>query len=680
MRAHDAYLAPFLKLSDAEFNIPVYQRNYSWDTENCQQLFSDIETITNTQKDHFIGSIVYVSIGTATEPYYNIIDGQQRITSVMLFLKALYDSTDDDKFKKQIRNGFLVNTGFDDQPKMKLKQVESDQSIFEKIIMQQDFLEDAFSTTEKNSNVYRNYSFFKDRIEQSSSTLQSLYSAIFKLEIIDVCLTTEDPQEVFESMNSTGKSLTNTDLLRNYLLMDLKGNQQTKLYKNYWLQIEKNVGSKLMEQYMVHYLIMKRKSDSINIHRRSGKINRNTLYDCYKIYFPPENKANNGTERLLADMYHFSTIYKKIVNNNALTELDKAINELIYELSAEQVAIFLMHLLYVQEQGIISDEDMLLAVRACISYVLRVRIFKGSIANQFFALAIQYFDRGDSSVPFITRVWDALNSGQGSYRFPKDREFQNAFETKDMFLEFKPQMLRYILYKFERKVSKEVVEPDNVTIEHILPQEPEKWQEHLLKIHDNSYREYTHRIGNLTLTKLNSEASNNPFEKKKTIYAKSGYMITREIANYSDWTSNEIRKRSNAMALEALKIWPLPEKYNQDISASAWRIMDDQIEEVYNQLSEMIKEYDPYIFEELKKNWINFIKDKKIILSVVPCQSYMWITLNTNLEKLTPNDSLEDITEKGHWGIGKCRMKLTNNEDIWTVLSYIEQILDNKKM
>lgn len=183
----------------------------------------------------------------------------------MLFLKALHDSTDDLRFRKQVKHGFLINVGLDDEPKMKLKQVESDSGVYEKIIMQEEFREDAFTDAEKQSNVYRNYSFFKERILQSSVNIQDLYNAIFKLEIIDVCLTTEDPQEVFESMNSTGKSLTNTDLLRNYLLMDLTHSKQEKLYKKYWSQIEKNVGTKLMEQYMVHYLIMKRKSDRSSI-------------------------------------------------------------------------------------------------------------------------------------------------------------------------------------------------------------------------------------------------------------------------------------------------------------------------------------------------------------------------------------------------------------------------------
>lgn len=676
MKAHDSYLTALLKLSDAVFNIPVYQRNYDWDTDNCKQLFQDIETITMTGKDHFIGSIVYISIGTATEPYYNIIDGQQRITSVMLFLKALHDSTEDQRFKKQVRHGFLINLGLDDTPKMKLKQIESDRSVYERIIMQDDFDEKAFSESEKNSNVYKNYSCFKDLILQSPVPIQDLYNAVFKLEIIDVCLTTEDPQEVFESMNSTGRSLTNTDLLRNYLLMDLTHSEQEKLYKKYWSQIEKNVGTKQMDAYMVHYLIMKRKSDSINIRRKSAKINKNTLYECYKIYFPPENKKDGGTEKLLDDMYRHSVTYGRILSGKRKTALDKAIYEVIYDLSADPVAVFLMYLLHEQENSGITDEEMVAAVKACISYVFRVRIFKGSVSPQFFALAIQSYEKGDSSKPFADRVWDSLVTGSGSYRFPRDREFQDAFENKNMYLEFKPPMLRYMLYKYERARTKDVVEPTDVTIEHILPQDTKEWQKHLADIHDYEYRDLVHRIGNLTLTKMNSEASNDPFSKKKLVYEKSGYTITREIGKKADWNSKEIKERSTSMAKEALALWPLPERYNQD-GDSVWEStsMNDETEELFNRFREMIRDYDASIYEEPKKMYINYLRDKKVLFSIVPAQDMLRVTFNVKIEKLTPNDELEDISSKGHWGVGSCRMVVRSENDIWTALEYIQQII-----
>ena len=694
MRAHDSYFTSFLKLSDAVFNIPVYQRNYDWETDDCTQLFQDLENIAITGKEHFIGSIVYISIGTATEPYYNIIDGQQRITSVMLFLKALHDSTDDKKFKKQVRHGFLINIGLDDEPKMKLKQVESDRSVYEQLILQKEFDEAAFSEADKNSNIYKNYCCFRDLISHSEVSLQELYNAVFKLEIIDTCLTTEDPQEVFESMNSTGRSLTNTDLLRNYLLMDLPHNEQEKLYKQYWSKIEKNVGPKRMDMYMVHYLIMKRKSDSINIRRRSAKVNKTTLYECYRIYFPPEEKKNGGTQRLLEDIYKYSVLYGKLFSGKDKTPLEKSIAEVVVDLSAEPVAIFLMYLLHEQEALGVTDAELTEAVKACTSYVFRVRIFKGSVSPQFFALAIQSFEKGDTSKPFIDRVWDALVTGSGSYRFPRDREFQDAFENKNMYLEFKPPMLRYMLYKYERARTKEVVEPESTTIEHILPQDTKEWQRHLADIHDYEYRDLIHRIGNLTLTKMNAEASNASFaEKKKKVYEKSGYAITREIAAKPDWNSKEIKARSAAMAVEALKLWPLPNCYNQESSTTLeYTSMNEETEELFNRFRELVRNYDASIYEEPKKMYINFLRNKKVVCSLVPMQETIKVTfackkeeLKTNAQTVgssipfedtgSENNELEDISNKGHWGVGSCRMVVRSEEDIWTALEYIQQII-----
>ena len=675
MRAHDSYLSKLLKLGDTVFYIPVFQRNYDWDTDNCQQLFSDLETIALSNKDHFIGNIVYVNTGTATDQEYNIIDGQQRITSVMLFMKALHDSTGDIKLQRSIRNGYLLNTDDEDEVKMKLKQVESDSAVFEKLILHKEFREEDFTAEEQRSNIYRNYEFFKEKILESSIELQELYNAVSRLEIIDVLLTTEDPQEVFESMNSTGKNLTNTDLLRNYLLMALPYEAQKKLYQKYWAKIEKNVGLKLMEQYMVHYLIMKRKSDSITIRKRSAKVNKNNLYDCYKIYFSPAEKADNGIEKLMADMYRYSPIYKRIVNNdNVKSELDKAIYELIYELNADQAAIFLLYLLDYQKENDISDDDMVQAVRAIISYAFRLRMFKGSVSSQFFALAIQYFEKGEGIDSFVDRVWNALTSGQGSYRFPRDIEFRNIFETKDFYLEFKPPLIRYILYKFERNRTKEVVEPLNTTIDHILPRDATQWRDYLANIQDTTYPELIHKIGNLTLTKLNSEMSNRPFEEKKVFYKDSNFTITRELADHSEWNSESIKKRCADMAVEAVSIWPLPEKYNIETENDFFVNMDDDVENLFDMLRSFITEMDSSIVENVNKHYINYKRGKKILLSIVPRQSSLNVVINARVEDLYPNDKLEDISNKGHLGNGDSLMKIESEDDILLVMEYIEQI------
>ena len=675
MRAHDSYLAKLIKLGETSFYIPVFQRNYTWDIENCQQLFSDLETIALTQREHFIGNIVYVSTGTATEANYNIIDGQQRITSVMLFLKALHDLTDDSKMQKQIRNGYLMTSDEDDEVKVKLKQVEDDSSIFEKIILHKEFREDDYTPTEKESVIYRNYLFFRESISESEVTVSALFDAVSKLEIIDVLLITEDPQEVFESMNSTGKNLTNTDLLRNYLLMALPHTTQEKLYKKYWAKIQKNVGADMMEQYMVHYLIMKRKSDSVNLRRRSAKVNKNNLYDCYKLYFPPEDKKDNGTEKLLSDMYRYSSVYRRIVNNSSgTTELDFAIRELIGELNADQAAIFLLYLLDFQEQNNIPDSDMVTAVRAIISYVFRLRMFKGSVSSQFFALAIQYFDRSEGDGTFVDRVWKALTSGQGSYRFPRDREFQNTFETKDVYLEFKPPFIRYILYKFERSITKEVVEPADTTIEHILPQDTKLWLSHLIEISDTEYQEYMHKIGNLTLTKLNAEISNSPFKNKKEFYKTSNFSITRQLAEQKDWDSNAIKIRCKDMAKKAVELWSLPDEYNQEAEEDTFFNMDEDTELLFEKLREIVTTFSPDVTEVTQKHYINYKRNKKNLISVIPRQDYLAVTLSARKEDLYPNDKVEDISFKGHLGNGDSMMKITSEEDIWLLAEYLEQL------
>jgi predicted transport protein len=176
------------------------------------------------------------------------------------------------------------------------------------------------------------------------------------------------------------------------------------------------------------------------------------------------------------------------------------------------------------------------------------------------------------------------------------------------------------------------------------------------------------------LTKFNSEASNDPFESKKKIYAKSGYVITREIAEYSDWTSKEIKDRSSRMAKEAIQMWPLPLTYNDSLDTSELPSMDDNCEELFDQLRSVIKECYPLILEDQKKLYINLVFEKTILMSIVPRQSSLYVTLSIQCKELTPNSMLEDISSKGHWGVGDCRMEIKDEDDIWQTVDYIEQI------
>ena len=184
-----------------------------------------------------------------------------------------------------------------------------------------------------------------------------------------------------------------------------------------------------------------------------------------------------------------------------------------------------------------------------------------------------------------------------------------------------------------------------------------------------------HRIGNLTLTKMNSEASNAPFIDKVAVYNKSGYAITREIAKMPDWSSKEIKDRSSSMAKEALSLWPLPIRYNQENSGEyAATNMSDETEELFNQARTIIRDFDQSIYEDPKKWYINYLRNKRILFSLIPQQDCLLATINAKIELFPNTNDLEDISQKGHWGVGNCRMKIEDENDIWTLLEYVQQI------
>lgn len=567
MKANETTLIELIGVRKRVFSIPVYQRNYDWKLDNCKQLFYDIQRIAESGKDHFLGTIVYIpDRSTATCPNFIIIDGQQRITSVMLFIKALHDSIDNEDIRADIEEDYLRNRGVNDY-RLKLKPIESDQNVYEKLMMQNDFDDNLFSSQEKISSIYRNYSAFKELILESQTSAEKLYEAVFRLEIVEIQLDKENPQEIFESLNSTGLDLSNADLLRNYLLMSLGYEKQEEMYKKYWLVIEKMLGNDQIEAFMTHYIIFKKKSDSVSIDGKRAHINPSNLYRTYKMYLSDEGwKDENRLEELLADMKKYASYYQHFINFEQDTDnsLASRHQEIFTQFNSPAMAITLMYFYDLMYKGEISKEEYKDALDACISYLFRSRVYGHNVGPQFCALLIQYFEKSKCD-SFIDRVWDALNGGKGSYSFPSDSEFKNDLQTKDLYMSLRSAGVRYLLYKLEENLSKEVVTAENATIEHIMPQTlSDRWREYLIEQKDTSYDLYVHRLGNLTLTKENSKLSNNLFSEKKQEYEESNYKLTRALTKYKDWTSKEIQSRSAKLSEIAVDIWPLPLKYNQE--------------------------------------------------------------------------------------------------------------------
>ena len=546
--------------------IPVYQRNYDWKTANCEQLFDDLEIIAQNGKEHFIGTFVYLYKPTAGNfQEFIIIDGQQRITSVILFAKAIYDLTDDNDLKEDIYSTFLKHDKGALKGKCKLLPTEYDCTTFEKL-MADTFDENNFTPDEKSSALYRNYVFFTEKISESQFTLNKLHDAIYQLKVVSILLQDENPQEIFESLNSTGLDLTKADLIRNFLLMPLAYDEQEKLYKNYWLKIEELLRpSGNVENFLMQYLITKRKTDTVTNTKKQRLSSRN-LYGVFKDYF-----ENNFavSEPCLKDLYRYAKFFRRFIfNDNSkfdkLSALDKKFYELVYLLDANNAPIILMYLLDRYEQNHFDEATFIKFVDALISLTFRAKICKCNGINAQFAGNV--LARLDKENPLDEKIfWKVITFGKGTYAFPNDKDFQAALVTNNLYETIKSNGCKYLLYSLERAArSKELPSYSEATVEHIMPQKlNDTWKQYLRGRNDSSAHEvWLHTLGNLTLTAFNSQLSNADFDAKKKIYETSNFYYTRNLNRYPEWTSAQIQTRAKRLSESAIKVWILPEEFS----------------------------------------------------------------------------------------------------------------------
>lgn len=566
------------------FTIPVYQRKYDWQQEHCKQFFSDIERIIQSGREHFLGTFVY-QVKPAADGFgeYIIIDGQQRITSIVLFAKALCEFADDDILNEEILI-FIKNLQGRRKGKLKLQPTEYDLTIFEKLMSDKKFDVEDFKG-EQSSVMYKNFIFFREKILSNEYSAKQFYNALNKLNIVGILLEQENPQEIFESLNSTGKDLTESDLIRNYLLMPLDYEIQQNFYKKYWFEIEKLLRtSDNIEEFLVQYLITKRKSNSVGKNGKSLQLTKNILYYSFKRYF--EDNFLEKVEIFLQDICRYARFYNKFIfdedtNFDKLSALDKKFFELIYQLESTTAPIILMYLYDKYEKNIIDEQIFINFTNALISLSFRSKICKSAgITGQFAGNVIAKLDKEN----FLNEdvFWSAITFGKGKYTFPSDETFQKSLRNDDLYLILRSAGCKYLLYTLEKNSpqSKEVSRDDKATVEHILPQRLNaNWKNYLeIKNDLQAHELLLHKLGNLTLSAYNSEISNSDFETKKKFYAESGFFYTRELKNFTDWTSAQIQIRSKKLANEALKIWKFPEKYQTSRVAENNFTLDDDFE------------------------------------------------------------------------------------------------------
>lgn len=553
----------FITSSDIVFVIPVYQRNYDWKKANCIQLFSDIKNLIGNDKTHFIGTVCYKMDGRYKSV---IIDGQQRITTVMLLLKALHDICGDEKLKKKINEQFLTNPYSEGELKLKLKPIKKDEETYKRI-MENDTL---MTDEQKDSNTNTNYLLFKSLLKEELKhhEAEDIEDAIERLEIVEISLTDENPQVIFESLNSTGLGLTNTDLLRNYLLMSLDYPTQEHLYQTYWLKIEELLGSENMEQFMTDYLIYKRKSNAIQESGKSARISVKNLYSSFKKQFPDitGEDASEKIESYFIELYRYAKYYKHFLYSektdySSLDNIDKKLYELFYQLNASSASILLMWLFEKYKTDEIDEPTFIETIDICISLAFRTKVCGNyGLSDQFSALAVQKLDLMPIASDFIDNFWSVISGGNGKYAFPTDNEFKFTLSNVNVYQTLRSNGTKYLLYKLEKSLphSKELPAYTDGTVEHIMPQTlSNEWTEYVKSHGDyETYEKYLHTLGNLALTNYNSELSNKEFKDKKDEYSLSNYSLTKKLAEYNEWNNSNIHKRSETLSELALSVWP----------------------------------------------------------------------------------------------------------------------------
>lgn len=556
MKAEAISLLRFLKRSP-QLEIPIYQRTYSWSISHCEQLWNDILRIGDAAKinAHFIGSIVYVESdlsSVATPSALLVIDGQQRVTTVSILLEALAraigaDEPEDGFSARKIRNHYLLDPEESDERRYKLLLTQNDRSTLLALIGQAPIPDNA------SVRVIENFTHFRDRIAGLNGQLSTLWRGIAKLMVVEVALQRgqDNPQLIFESMNSTGLALSQADLIRNFVLMGLEKNEQTRLYKNYWRPMEERFGQEAykwaFDGFMRHYLTLKT--------RRIPKVDQ--VYREFKSYLTSQD---HSIETVLADLLAHTDYYSAMaLNQEKDTALAAAFNDLLRELTVDVAYPLLLELYHDYKQGFFSKTDFLAALGLITTYVFR-RVICGvptNSLNKMFASFGQALDKSN----YLSSIRARFVVLTRSLRFPDNAEFSNGLKHNPL---YRSRALNFLLRHLENDGRKEQVSIANYTFEHILPQNKnlnETWRKDLGEKWQEIQATWLHSLGNLTLTGYNSEYSDRAFLEKRDMefgFAKSPLQLNDALRTAESWNEKAIQDRAELLAQKALRIWPFP--------------------------------------------------------------------------------------------------------------------------
>ena len=689
MKATEAKILDVIRKSP-QFIIPIYQRNYSWAEQECRQLWDDILRAGSNDavSAHFIGSIVYVEKGlyhvTSQSPLL-IIDGQQRLTTITLLLTALAEILEDceplEGFSaRKVRNYYLVNPEEDGEMHYKLLLSQTDNTTLRHLL-------GGPRPAEESLRINENFQFFQARLSEHQDDLIAVCKGLAKLVIVDVSLDRDqdNPQLIFESMNSTGRKLSQADLIRNFILMGLEPSLQTSLYERHWRPMEHGFGQEAysahFDGFMRHYLTLK-----------TGEIPRfDEVYNAFKSYARRPEVAKQGVESLVRELHAYTSYYCAIaLGAETDAELAHAFHDL-RDLKVDVAYPLLLELYHDYVTEVLPREDLLQAVRLLESYVFRraaCAIPTNSLNKTFMT-----FSRILKKDRYLESFKAGLLLLQSYRRFPSDEEFKRELQVRNLYTN---RLRSYWPRRMENHGRKERVR-DGYSIEHIMPQNENlsaQWRAELGPEWQRIQETWLHTLGNLTLTGYNTEYSDKPFREKRDMdggFKESPLRLNKGLGAVERWDEEAIRARGGRLADEAAKVWPIPvldqnvlQTYKGKVETSGYSLEDHPslstgpMKEVFAAFRKAVLEIDPCVTEDILKLYVAY-KAETNFVDVIPQTKRLRLSLNMHFHEIDdPWGLCKNVAGIGRWGNGDVEVELTDVHQLVHVMPLVRQAFEKQ--
>lgn len=693
MIANAVKLLDFLKKSP-QFVIPIYQRTYSWNEKECRQLWEDIMRTGRNEAvtAYFVGSIVYVEKGlysVSSQSPLLVIDGQQRLTTVTLLIEALARILGDGEplegfSAKKLRNYYLLNQLEDGERKYKLLLSQTDKASLIALLDQQ------VRPRDHSIHVATNFKFFEDWLAESKEEMVALCKGLAKLVIVDISLNRDqdNPQLIFESLNSTGRELSQADRIRNFILMGLEPKLQTELYEKFWRPMEVDFGQegydKHFDSFMRHYLTVK-----MNVIP-----NVREVYEAFKQHACSPDITREGVQALVEDIRAFAGYYCFMALNS---EQDMILKEAFHDLRELKVDVaypFLLELYHDYATHVLAKDELHQAVRWVENYVFRraVCAIPTNSMNKTFAT----FARSLKKDRYLESIQANFLLLQSYRRFPTDDEFKRDIQLRNL---YKFRSCSYWLRRLENYGRKERVPVNEYEIEHIMPQNPNlsiQWQAELGPEWQRIQKTYLHTLGNLTLTGYNPENSDNPFAEKRDMkefgFKLSPLRLNHGLGQVDQWNEASIKTRAGKLADMALEVWTSPKlaadvlaAYRPKTTASTNYTIENHphlaigtISAVFDAFRKQVLALDPCITEEFLKLYVAY-KAETNFVDVVPQAKRLRLALNISFVEINdPKGVCKDVTNLDRWGNGDVEVSLSSLDELPYVMGLVRQSFEKQ--